>query len=97
MLQCIHDNGGEFTGHEFQTLLQQQGISDKPTTVKNPQANAICERMHHTMANQLRPSLMQNPPQNLHEAENLVDTMLANTVYALRKIGRASCRERVLS
>ena len=27
---------------------------------------------------------MQNPPQNLHEAENLVDTMLANTVYALR-------------
>ena len=51
-LQCIHDNGGEFTGHEFQTLLQQQGISDKPTTVKNPQANAICERMHQTMANQ---------------------------------------------
>ena len=83
-LQCIHDNGGEFTGHEFQTLLQQQGISDKPTTVKNPQANAICERMHQTMANQLRPILMQNPPQNLHEAENLVDTMLANTVYALR-------------
>ena len=39
--------------------------------------------MHQTMANQLRPILMQNPPQSLHEAENLVDAMLANTVYAL--------------
>ena len=40
---CIHDQGTEFTGYEFQMLLQRQGIKDRPTTVKNPQANAICE------------------------------------------------------
>jgi hypothetical protein len=36
------------------------------------------------MANQLRPILRQSPPRNLHDAENLIDTMLANTIYALR-------------
>ena len=53
-IQCIHDNGGEFIGHEFQMLLDQAGIKSKPTTVKNPQANSICERMHKTVADMLR-------------------------------------------
>eukprot|EP00978_Attheya_sp_CCMP212_P008885 scaffold20909_cov114-Attheya_sp.AAC.1 len=43
-MQCIHDNGGEFTGEHFQLRLQTNGIKDHvPTTVKNPQANSICE------------------------------------------------------
>lgn len=41
--RCIHDNGGEFVGWEFQQLLQRAGIVDAPTTSRNPQANAICE------------------------------------------------------
>ena len=44
--RCIHDNGGEFIGPEFQYLLQGCRIKDVPTTSKNPQANAICEHMH---------------------------------------------------
>ena len=44
--QVIHDNGGKFIGHEFQNMLRNLGITAKPTTVKNPQSNAICERMH---------------------------------------------------
>ena len=51
---CIHDNGGEFMGMEFQEMLASYGIKAKPTTVKNPQANAIIERTHLTMADQLR-------------------------------------------
>eukprot|EP00978_Attheya_sp_CCMP212_P001210 scaffold2532_cov42-Attheya_sp.AAC.2 len=42
-MRCIHDNGGEFTGEHFQLRLQMNGIKDVPTTVKNPQANSICE------------------------------------------------------
>ncbi len=43
-IAVIHDNGKEFVGFEFQELLQSYGIDSTPTTVKNPQANAIVER-----------------------------------------------------
>ena len=42
----IYDNGSEFKLH-FETLCNSYGIKHKPTTIKNPQANAICERLHH--------------------------------------------------
>jgi hypothetical protein len=45
---CVHDTGAEFTGPEFQTLLQNCHIRDVCTTAKkNPQSNAVCERMIH--------------------------------------------------
>ena len=50
----IFDNGGEFTGREFQELLCSYGIERLPTTVLNPQSNGIKERMHLTMADMLR-------------------------------------------
>ena len=50
----IHDNGSEFIGMEFQELLEDYGITSKPTTVKNPQANSIVERSHMVITNQLR-------------------------------------------
>ena len=46
---CIHDIGGEFIGEPFQTMLTDFGVIAKPTTANNPTANAICERMHHTV------------------------------------------------
>jgi len=52
--KCIHDPGPEFTGLAFTNMLWQNGIQDVPTTTKNPQANAICERMHQTVGNLLR-------------------------------------------
>eukprot|EP00644_Phytophthora_capsici_P005341 jgi/Phyca11/96236/e_gw1.1.1686.1 len=44
--KVIHDKGPEFTGKEFQELLRSYGIKAKTITAKNPQANAICERVH---------------------------------------------------
>ena len=44
-LKCIHHKGGEFIGWNFQELLTQFGIKSKPTTVKNPQSNAACQRI----------------------------------------------------
>ncbi len=41
----IYDNGSEFKLH-FEALCDSYGIKRKPTSVKNPQANAILERVH---------------------------------------------------
>ena len=50
-ITVIHDNGSEFAGNEFQELLQSYGIEAVPTTVKNPRANSIAERVHLIMVN----------------------------------------------
>lgn len=82
--RCVHDNGGEFTGYEFQRRLEVLGIKDVPTTSRNPQANAICERMHQTVGNMLRTMLKSNPPQNLQEANDILDQALSTVMHALR-------------
>ena len=82
--QVIHDNGGEFIGHEFQDMLRTLGITAKPTTVKNPQANAIVERLHKTMADILRVMLHVDPPHNEPDATNMIDNALATVVHASR-------------
>ena len=48
------DQGGEFTGSEFQELLDSYGIKPKPSTSRNPQSNGIIERVHLTLHNMLR-------------------------------------------
>ena len=63
--RCVHDLGGEFTGIEFQTLLESCQIKDVCTSAKNPQSNAICEQMHQTVGNVLRTLLHGEPPQNI--------------------------------
>ena len=83
-LRCIHDNGGEFTGYEFQRVLARNHVEDVPTTIKNPQANAICERMHQTVGNTLRTLCHAHPPQNIQEAQNIIDSALATASHATR-------------
>jgi hypothetical protein len=82
--RCIHDNGGEFTGPEFQAMLQYFNIHDTPTTVLNPTANAICERMHQTVANSIRTSIYEHHPTSYEEFYDIVETALAAAIYALR-------------
>ena len=76
----IHDQGGEFTGFEF----QNHGIHAHPISAKNPQANAVCERMHQTIGNSLRVLELVQHPFNLEQAQQIVDTAIANAVYAHR-------------
>ncbi len=40
---CIHDQGPEFNNHVFQFKLTEWGIKLHPISVKNLQANSICE------------------------------------------------------
>lgn len=85
-LRCIHDNGTEFTGAAFQQMLNRNGIRSVPTTVKNPQSNAINERLHLTIQDILRTYLNKHK-QALSQPLNtqvVIDHVLAATRYALR-------------
>jgi transposase InsO family protein len=53
-LISLYDKGTEFTGIEFQELLQSYGIKAVIVTTANPQTNAILECTHQVIANQLR-------------------------------------------
>ena len=83
-MRCVHDNGTEFTGGDFQRILTLNGIKDVATTSKNPQANAVCERMHQTVTNILRPLLHAHFPQNVQAATDIIDTALATASHASR-------------
>ena len=83
-LWVIFDKGGEFIGHPFQTLLMHEGIKPCPITVKNPQANSICECMHSTCGDQIRTLCRENPPQDIATATEMVDSVLAAAMRALR-------------
>ena len=83
-VQVIHDNGGKFIRHEFQDMLRQFGITAKPTTVKNPQSNAIVEQLHKTMADILRVMMHVSPPNNEEETTNMIDNTLSTVVHASR-------------
>jgi transposase InsO family protein len=48
--QVTFDRGSEFIGHDFRDMLvKDYGIKRKSITVRNPQANAIVERVHQVV------------------------------------------------
>ena len=86
-IRCIHDNGSEFTGKPFQQLLQHMGISNITTTVKNPQANSIIERMHLSLGQILRSILAETKLSNKEQHSDLlnsfIESALASSLYAI--------------
>ncbi|KAG7340293.1 integrase core domain containing protein [Nitzschia inconspicua] len=83
-LNVIHDQGGEFIGEAFQRRLRVHNIRSRLTTAKNPQANSVCERMHQAIGNTLRVLTTLEPPTGADSARQLVDTAIADAVYAAR-------------
>jgi hypothetical protein len=81
---CVYDLGTEFTGPDFQTLLQNCHIRDVCTTAKYPQSNAVCERMHQTVRNILRTLVYGNHPQNIASAALYVDEALSIAMHAMQ-------------
>jgi hypothetical protein len=73
----VCNQGSEFIGHNFQAMLDDCNIQHRPTTVKNPQANAICKQLHQTVTNTLRSLLHAHPPHNVDDAAMLVNTALS--------------------
>jgi hypothetical protein len=83
-VQCLHDKGSEFIGQNFQWLLKIFSIKDVCLTSKNPQSDAICERMHQTVTNVLRTLVHTNPPQNMTQARDIIDNALATGMHAMQ-------------
>ncbi|KAL7503526.1 hypothetical protein ACHAXN_001305 [Cyclotella atomus] len=83
-VRCVHDKGGKFIGKEFEWLLEIFSIKDVCSTSKNPQSNAICERMHQTVENVLRTLIHTNPPRKTSKARDIVDDALATAMHAMR-------------
>ena len=73
-------------------MLYQHGIKDVAITIKNPQANAICERTHQTVGDVLRTLMHAHPPQNIQQAHNMVDTALATAMHATRAVVHKTMR-----
>ncbi len=68
----------------MQWLLEIFSIKDVCSTIKNPQSNAICERMHQTVTNVLRTLVHTNPPQNITQARDIVDDALTTAMHAMQ-------------
>ena len=75
------DNGSEFK-HLFQELCDNMGIKTKPTTDYNPQANAILERVHQVLGNQLRTFELEE--REFTEEEETFEPFLTACAYAIR-------------
>jgi hypothetical protein len=75
----IYDNGSEFKLN-YEYLCETYGIKRKPTTIKNPQANAVLECLHQVLGQMLHTS-------ELNMAETIttdeVNVFLDNTVWAI--------------
>jgi hypothetical protein len=64
--------------------LEIFSIKDICSTSKNPQSNAICERIHQAVNNVLRTLIHTNPPGNMTQARELIDDALATAMHAMQ-------------
>jgi hypothetical protein len=75
----IHNNGSEFKLH-FRALCKTYGVKRKPTSIKNPTANAILEHIHEVFTNML-------PTAELDMAESVnasdINIFLADASWAI--------------
>jgi hypothetical protein len=76
----IYDNGSEFKLH-FAALCESYGIKRKPTSVKNPTANAILERVHQVITTMLRTAELDMANT---VAPSDIDAFLTNAAWAIR-------------
>ena len=76
----IYDNGSEFKLH-FEDLCDSYGLKRKPTSIKNPQANAILERIHPVLMNMIRTSELDMADS---VAPSDIDAILTDAAWAIR-------------
>ena len=82
--RVVFGQGNEFLGEEFQRILRQHGIQPAGSTVKSPQSNVVCERLHQSIGNSLRALNYEQPLRTKEAAAELVQTTLQTAAYAAR-------------
>ena len=76
------DRGSEFIGHDFKDMIRDDyGIKGKPITTRNPQANAIVERVHQTIGNIIRTFELQD---NYLDEKDPWSGILSAVAFAIR-------------
>ena len=78
-VKVICDRGTEFMAEVRTMLKEDYGIKVSNITTRNPQANAILERIHQTIGNMLRTFQLQDT-----DEENPFDGTLAAVAFATR-------------
>jgi transposase InsO family protein len=80
--QVTFDRGNEFIGQDFQKMLKDDyGVKTKPITVRNPQANAIVERVHQVIGNIIRTFELEK---NYMDEADPWKGVLSATAFAVR-------------
>ena len=80
--QVTFDRDSEFIGKDFQNMIKNDyGIKAKPITVRNPQANAIVERVHQVIGNIIRTFELED---NYLDEEDPWKGILSATAFAIR-------------
>ena len=96
-IRCLHDNGSQFISPEFVNTLNYYGIKSITTTVQNPQANSIIERMHLSFGMILRSFCLEekNNESELSDSEinDFIDSALASTQHAINTSIHMTTRE----
>lgn len=82
--QVIFDKGKEFMGDFAHMMTNDYGIERKGTTVRNPQANAIIERIHQTLGNIIRTFQLHGDDPPYMDKDDPWAGILAATMFALR-------------
>ena len=78
--KVVYDNGSEFKAH-FKQLILDYGIKPAPTTAKNPQANAVVERVHQVIQNMLR---VKNLSKHVYDYNDPWGDILSSVAWAIR-------------
>jgi len=80
--QVTYDRGSEFIGKDFQKMIRDDyGVKGKPITVRNPQANAIVERVHQVIGNIIRTFELEG---NYLDEDDPWKGILSATMFAVR-------------
>lgn len=82
--KILTDGGPEFSGHEWDFMLQHWGLKRGRISTHTPTANAIIESSHKTMGQILRTILDRENPTTMEELDKVVDSALAQTLHAMR-------------
>ena len=81
-MQVIIDKSSEFIGQDFKHMLvHDYGIKRKPIIVRNPQANAIGERIHQVIANMVRMFELET---NYLDVDNPWRGTMSTTAFAVK-------------
>jgi transposase InsO family protein len=88
--QITFDRGSEFIGQDFQKMIKEDyGVKAKPITVRNPQANAIVERVHQVIGNIIRTFELET---NYMDDADPWKGILSATAFAVRSTFHTTLR-----